>query len=187
MRSLSRERKLIKRIRKKGHHDAANELVSMYYTDLLGYVKSKVSDEELARDLTQEIFIHMLESIRSFDERKASFRTWLYTIASHRMIDYFRSKAYQQAKKTRAIDVDDRQSEDFTEQLFRSFEVERILEFLQTFKESERQIVRGKLLQGERFVDLADKLNMPESTIKTKYYTSLKRIKDAWEVDDHDQ
>lgn len=159
----------------------------MYYTDLLGYVKSKVSDEELARDLTQEIFIHMLESIRSFDERKASFRTWLYTIASHRMIDYFRSKAYQQAKKTRAIDVDDRQSEDFTEQLFRSFEVERILEFLQTFKESERQIVRGKLLQGERFVDLADKLNMPESTIKTKYYTSLKRIKDAWEVDDHDQ
>ena len=50
---------------------------------------------ELSLDLTQEIFISVLKSIQNYDSKKASFRTWLYKLASNRLVDYYRSKSYK--------------------------------------------------------------------------------------------
>ena len=38
----------------------------------------------------------MLGSIENYDFKKASFKTWLYKIATFKIIDYYRSKEYKQ-------------------------------------------------------------------------------------------
>ena len=77
------EQKLIKRIKKKQDKEAANTLVSYYYKEIYAYVYRQTGNEELAKDLTQDIFIQILQKIAVFDPKKASFR--LSDVANKKM------------------------------------------------------------------------------------------------------
>ena len=55
------EQKLIKRIKKKQDKEAANALILYYYKEIYAYVYRQTGNEELAKDLTQDIFIQILQ------------------------------------------------------------------------------------------------------------------------------
>lgn len=90
------DNQLIRKIKKNGDRKAADELVSRYYREVYAFAYRQTSDMDLAMDLTQEIFIAALKGIPSFDEKKAGFRTWLYSIASNKITDYYRSRYHRQ-------------------------------------------------------------------------------------------
>ena len=85
------ERKLIRNIKYRQDREAANELISHYYQEIFAYAFRQTGDQELAMDLTQEIFLSVLRGIGGFDERKAGFRTWLYRIAYRTALDMLRA------------------------------------------------------------------------------------------------
>ena len=124
---MDKDLRLIKKIKKRNSRKAADDLISNYYKEIYIYVYKQTSDKELSMDLTQEIFISMLGSIHSFDEEKASFRTWLYRIATNKVVDYFRSKNY---KYTTIVDsIEDKEiedSDDFTISLEHKEDVDKI-------------------------------------------------------------
>lgn len=93
------EQKLIKRIKKKQDKEAANALILYYYKEIYAYVYRQTGNEELAKDLTQDIFIQILQKITMFDHKKASFRTWMYRIASNKICDHYRSKVHRLSLK----------------------------------------------------------------------------------------
>ena len=43
-----------------------------------------------AQDLTQEVFIKMYGSLKSYDSQRAAFMTWMTTITRNLLVDYFR-------------------------------------------------------------------------------------------------
>ena len=67
MACIRTEQKLIKRIKKKKDKEAANTLISYYYKEIYAYVYRQTGNEELAKDLTQDIFIQVLQKIAMFD------------------------------------------------------------------------------------------------------------------------
>lgn len=99
MACMQTEQKLIKRIKKKQDKEAANTLISYYYKEIYAYVYRQTGNEELAKDLTQDIFIQILQKIAMFDHKKASFRTWMYRIASNKICDHYRSKVHRLSLK----------------------------------------------------------------------------------------
>ena len=101
------EQKLIKRIKKKQDKEAANALILYYYKEIYAYVYRQTGNEELAKDLTQDIFIQILQKITMFDHKKASFRTWMYRIASNKICDHYRSKVHRLSLKQEQIDMTD--------------------------------------------------------------------------------
>ena len=78
--------RLIRKIKKKNDRNSANELVSRYYDEIYIYVYKQLQEKELAMDMTQDIFIAVLKGLHSYDEKKASFRTWLYRLASNKIM-----------------------------------------------------------------------------------------------------
>lgn len=72
--------------------DAFGELYNRYFTPVYRYLRSCVVSEEDAADLTQQVFLQALRGLPSYDERKASFRTWLFRIARHAATDAFRRR-----------------------------------------------------------------------------------------------
>ena len=69
------EQKLIKRIKKKQDKEAANALISYYYKEVYAYVYRQTGNEELAKDLTQDIFIQILQKITIFDQHPVRLLT----------------------------------------------------------------------------------------------------------------
>lgn len=72
---MQSDNQLVRKIKRKQNREAADILVERYYKEIYGFTYRQTGDMELSMDLTQEIFITILQGIHTFEERKASFRT----------------------------------------------------------------------------------------------------------------
>lgn len=130
----------------------------------------------------------MLKSLGSFDDEKASFRTWLYKIASNKIIDNYRSTYY---KYVTVVDEFEEGLVGYENDLGESFQIKEdakeILEIINTLNTSIQQILRLKIFGGMTFLEIASLIDMSESTVKTKYYSSIKKIKKILEVKKNEQ
>ncbi|WP_273130882.1 RNA polymerase sigma factor [Bacillus weihaiensis] len=168
--------KLVKKIQKKSSEAAANELIAMYYHEMFSFVYKQTVDRELAKDLTQEIFISMLKTIHGFDGR-ATFRTWLYKIANSRLIDFYRSKQYRLLKQSYEWnELLQDEGRTFTLDIEKKEEVQSVMNVLLRFPEENQQIVRLKFFGEQTFTEIAHHLGLVESTVKTKYYSTIRKL-----------
>lgn len=181
---MDNEKRLIKKIKKKSDRIAANELISKYYKEIYSYVYKQTVDKELSMDLTQEIFISVLKSINNYDEKKASFRTWLYKIATYKLVDYYRSKYYKY--NTIAVSIDDfdiYDREDIEVTIENKEDIEKIINIVNRLGVVDQQVFRLKIFADYTFLEISNALEIPESTAKTKYYSILKKIRKDFEVE----
>ena len=130
----------------------------------------------------------MLKSLGRFDDEKASFRTWLYKIASNKIIDNYRSTYY---KYVTVVDEFEEGLVGYENDLEESFQIKEdakeILDIINTLNTSIQQILRLKIFGGMTFLEIASLIDMSESTVKTKYYSSIKKIKKILEVKKNEQ
>jgi len=169
-------KKWIKQIKRTPDKKVANALVKLYYREVLGYVFNRTNDKEVAMDITQEIFVNMLQSIGNFDERKSSFRTWLYHIASRRIADYYRSALYNQTlQETSDLTLLDK--EKFEPALLHSVEINEINDFVNSLDHDRQKIFRLKVFEDYTFGKIAEITGSPESTVKTNFYATQRLIK----------
>ena len=84
------EKDLIRRA-KKGDFIAFEDLICGYEKKVYNTVFRFFNNEQDAMDITQEIFIKVFISLKSFREN-SSFSTWLYRISVNTCIDFFRKK-----------------------------------------------------------------------------------------------
>lgn len=183
---MDRDKKLIRRIKKRSSRAAANELVSRYYREIYIYVYKQTCDRELSMDLTQDIFISTLQSIDSYDENKASFRTWLYKIATYRLVDYYRSKFYKYKDITvpiEGLEMCDR--EDIAVTVENRQAIYEVIDIVNKLDAAAQQIFRLKFFAEYTFSEIASTLEMPESTVKTKYYSMLRKIRKDYKEGSH--
>jgi len=76
---------------------------------LYAYAISRISDDEQARDLVQEVFLAALEKADKF-EGKSSERTWLTAILKNKIIDIYRKRS---SGLNNAVKVAEKEQEDF--------------------------------------------------------------------------
>ncbi len=87
MKNLS-EQLLVKKIIKKDEQ-AFNFFYRRYEKPVFNFIKRKIHDEEVAKEITQEVFIFFLEGLRDF-HFQSTLKTYLFSIAKNKVIDYYR-------------------------------------------------------------------------------------------------
>ena len=175
---MGNEQQWIKKIKRNGNEVAANELVSKYYKEMYAFVYKQTLDNELSLDLTQELFISVLQSIQHYDAKRASFRTWLYKVASNRLVDYYRSKSYRTVQIEQPLeDFEFEDEQNMTVSLEYKEDYEKVTSLVNALEANSQQIVRLKLFGEYTFQEIALIVEIPESTVKTRYYAALKRIR----------
>ena len=76
-----------------GDPEAFTPLVGKYQDRLYRHMNGRVTDPELAKDLTQETWLRAFRSISSF-QGSSAFYSWLYRIAENVCTDHFRKQKY---------------------------------------------------------------------------------------------
>lgn len=74
---------------KDGDQKVFSEIYKRFRIPILNRVKLKISDQETAEEITQEIFLKVYRFRESYKEQYA-FSTWLWTIARNTIADYLR-------------------------------------------------------------------------------------------------
>jgi len=81
---------------KKGDKGALSKLYEEYFDRIYRYCAIRLSDRAEAEDLTEQVFLKMLESIKSFKWKGAPFSSWLFRIAHNQVIDWRRKMGKRQ-------------------------------------------------------------------------------------------
>ena len=74
-----------------GDEQALYELYSTYQKLLFNFIYKRIRDEALADEILQDVFINAFDSLRDF-RFQCSIKTFIYTIARNKIIDYIRKK-----------------------------------------------------------------------------------------------
>lgn len=192
------DKELIRLIVENRDTDSANQLIHKYYKFVYREIFQQVKDEELSLDLTQETFISVLKGLKGFDINKASFKTWIAKIAGNKVIDYFRSRQYHEQLLTEIMGNSvgtsaETQDEivvnvssnnnfysnliDMDDHIISDISAEEIREKLSGENEDDEKIFLMKAEEGYTFEEISDILGMKKSTIKSRYYAQVKRLR----------
>ena len=90
MSDLQEEKQLVTRIMKRDEQ-ALYSFYNIHHKALYSFIARQLTDKGLAEELTQDIFIDFLEGLRDF-RFQCSLKTYLFTIARHKVIDVIRKK-----------------------------------------------------------------------------------------------
>lgn len=178
------ESKLIRAITLHNDKSAANELVSKYYRQIYSYVSKQLNDQAEALDVTQEVFIGMLKTLSSFN-RKNSFKTWLYKIATYKVIDYYRSKNYKQRLLNVSGDfIELADTKDLEAEFENKEKATKVLDIIAGYDPMLQELLRLKIFSEYTFAQIAKMQAISESTAKTRYYSLIGKIrKELYDAD----
>ncbi len=161
---------------KKGHRDACSQAYQKYHYQLLQFAKKYVKSSKLAEDAVQDVFIKLWEARERLKEQK-SLKGFLYTTLKNHVLNMIRD-AHQEiyeAYEPNSGFVDGR-NEIEEELIYR--------EYQQVAQEaiSHLSAKRRRVFEMKRFTDLtneqiANKLGVSVSTVKSQYYRGSQLIK----------
>ena len=163
--------------KRKQSKEQAEELVRRYYDEIYVFAYRQTFNKDTAMDLTQEILISVLRSYDTYDPKKASLRTWIYRIATNRIIDYRRSRTARDHEYLPLDEVEDAVSDSFVQETENRELLEQIEAYVSAFPAATQQVFRFRLYADLSFAEIADLLSMSDSSVKTVYYRLIKQIR----------
>jgi RNA polymerase sigma-70 factor (ECF subfamily) len=72
--------------------DAFRQLYERYYPKVYNYAYLQLGDVQAAEDLTSDVMLKVLESIRNYQLKGLPFGAWVFRIARNRLIDLHRRR-----------------------------------------------------------------------------------------------
>ena len=159
---------------KEGHQESFSPIYDMFIRDIYRFVFFKVKEED-TEDITAEIFIKAWEKIHSFSGTEEKFKSWLFTIAQHTIIDYYRTRKIV-VSIDEALEVKDDETPDMP--LEEHINDTLIQDALQKIPEPGKSIVILKYMQELSNEEIAQILSIKEGNVRTIAHRSLKRLKE---------
>lgn len=77
---------------KRGDIGAGDEVFAYFSPLLYRFFLTRIGQQALAEDLTQDVFFKIISKIDTFDDSKGNFPGWVWQIARNTLIDHFREK-----------------------------------------------------------------------------------------------
>jgi RNA polymerase sigma-70 factor (ECF subfamily) len=162
-----------------GDLESFNQLVSRWERPIYALAYRTLNREEDARDVVQEAFLRAFRGLKGF-KGEAKFSSWLYRITLNLCRDWIRKERrapiVQTPEGVDPVDMADEQAsptesvEDLVARREMSAAVARAMAEL---PEEQRTAIMMKEYHGLTFQEIADLLDCPLSTVKTRLYQGL--------------
>lgn len=150
-------------------------LYDAYIQKIYRYIFYKTHHKETAEDLTSIVFTKALEKIKSFDSRKASFQTWIYSIARNTVIDNARtSKETINLENIMELASDDR----IQEGIDIKAKIKDVQEYLNKLTAEQREIIILRLWEDMSYKEIAEIMGKTEASSKTMFSRAMKELRE---------
>jgi RNA polymerase sigma-70 factor (ECF subfamily) len=163
-----------------GESSAFDLLVARWEDKIRGAAFRLLGSEEEARDAAQEAFLKAYRGLPAF-KREARFSSWLHQIAINLCRDRLRRRKGRRLVSLDALEevgpviaAREPAAHDLAEQIDLRRAVRRAIGAL---PEEQREVVILKEYQGLTFLEIAQALELPVSTVKTRLYRGLGQLR----------
>ena len=164
----------------RGDRAAFDELYDHVSGAVYGVARRVVRDPARAEDVSQDVFLDVWRKAPSFDASRGSAKTWIMTIAHRRAVDAVRRNESQKKYDGQAV-VDEVSHDEPADAHIAGEEHGTVRECLETLTELQLESVRLAYYHGYTYSEVANLLDKPLPTIKTRMRDGLIRLRDCLE------
>ncbi len=157
--------------------DGFEQLYEEHAEALLGFLVYRTGDRALAEEILADTFERVLRSRKGYDRRKASAKTWIYSIALNRLRDVMRKRDAEQ----RALRRHDAGAPEATLDTDRVEERGTVAAALAQLGEDEREAVSLRYGGDLSVAEVAKTLGVKVSTAEGRIYRGLKQLRELLE------
>ena len=183
------DRQLLQRIVDKDR-DALDVLYGRYMTPVYSMALNMLKQPPLAEEVTQDVFLNIWLKASSFNVERGQPRSWIMSVAHHRVIDVIRSRR----RTTHMTDPEGYETLErlpsggasVEHQVERNLDRERIMRALSTLPESQREVILLAYFEGYSQSEMAEFLSLPLGTIKTRVRLAMQKLRMALQYDESD-
>jgi RNA polymerase sigma-70 factor (ECF subfamily) len=178
---------------RKGASEAFGVLMARYERELYGYLRRYLGDANLADDVFQNTFLQLVVKIGQYEPGRP-VRPWLYTIATNQAIDALRRQGRHQALSLDHYREESGNGEANSlmdslqsgapapPELAENMELnERVRASVDLLPDFLRQVLILAYYQGLKYREIADIMDIPVGTVKSRLHAALVRLHELWE------
>jgi RNA polymerase sigma-70 factor (ECF subfamily) len=178
-----------------GERDVFGHLVRRYERELYGYLRRYLGDDELAADVFQNTFLAVFTKIAQYEPGRPG-RPWLYAIATNQAIDALRRKGRRAERTVDPLAPTAGEAADNGRPLFDLLAAKdadpadladaaetrrRVRAAVDDLPDLLRQVVVLAYFQGLKYQEVADALDIPVGTVKSRLHAAVAKLAAAWE------
>lgn len=160
-----------------GNNEAFDELINRHRKNLILFINKYVHDLEISEDLAQDTFVYVLINRKEYDF-KYSLKTYLYTIAKCRAINYIRNQK-KIVEFDEAFIKDEEEPNQIEDNLLRNENKLKIQEALAKLKPEYQSIIFLKDFEEFSYKEICKILNKNMSQVKVLIHRARKSLAKA--------
>lgn len=160
---------------------AAYNIVQKYRKFVYLTVLQKVTNSEDAKDITQEIFIKVLNSLHKFNG-KSSFKTWLYRVAVNEAINFLRKKKIKHflslsSGNNEESEFDMPDSSPNPEKNYENMQLmKRLMDALKKLPPKQREVFMYRYFEEMSYEEISEITNVSVGALKASYFHSIRKL-----------
>lgn len=157
---------------------AIEDLYARYSGPLYSLAYRVTGADRYAQDVVQEVFIALWKDAGRYDPSRGALSSWLFALARHKAIDLVRKEANVR-KHTADVDLEFREADDDVDhETWLRHRRDTVRAAITQLPEAQRTALELAFFAGLTHVEVAEQLDIPLGTAKTRIRTALLRLRD---------
>lgn len=158
-----------------GDAEAFARLYACYVGRITRYVYFRVTDHELAEDITSRIFLKMLEKLDTYQVGQSPVIAWLHRMDHNAVIDHYRMKrTFISLEDVHQAEV--RQEDGIEEKLDLQIKSQQLRAALQVLTDEQQRVSILKFIDGLTAREIARQLGKRQGAVRGLQMRALQRL-----------
>ena len=161
-----------------GSPESFANLYAQFYDKIFRYLYFKTANKQDAEDLTEDVFLRMLESISSFKWKKVPFSSWLFRIAHNLVVDYYRKRSRQKSESLDFISHNIGESSDDMDRILEmNLSIKQVLKSMENLTDLQKEVMSLRFAAGFSIAETAHVMHRSENAVKALQHASIKKLR----------
>ena len=165
----------------RGDQAAFADLYDRVAGPVYGLVRRVLRDPSQSEEITQEVLLEVWRTATRFDHHRGSAQGWIMTMAHRRAVDRVRSEQASRNRDERVatLNAAGGSFDEVAEDVEIRIEQQQVRQALGRLTDLQRQAVELAYYQGYTYREVAELLDAPLGTVKTRLRDGLIRLRDT--------
>ena len=175
---MLKDEKILKRL-SLGDDQLFKDIYKLYYNDLCRYVYIRfIRDKNEAEEIVQNLIVKLWEKRNNLPQIK-SIKSYLFKTAFNASVNYLEHKAVENKYKN-SVDYKLKQMEIIEPDNMNFDErVSKIMNKINELPEQTKRIIKLKYIEGLKYKEIANQLDISSKTVQTLIYRGLKQLRSS--------
>ena len=143
---------------------------------VFGVIRKVLRDRSMAEEVMQEVMIEVWRTAPRFDSSKGSAASWVITMARRRAVDRVRSEQSARRRNLAAGLMADATTPDLEDDILADDDRRRVRVALSDLTDLQRQAIELAYVEGQTYREVAESLQVPLGTVKSRIRDGLARL-----------